>query len=125
MASARATTNEVSGVKKIEAIVRTEKLDAVVEVLEGLGHSGMNICDVKGHGRQRGMKEIFRGREYEIRFIPKTKIEVVLRDDQVEAALEAIARVARTGQIGDGKLFVSPVEDALRVRTGERGDQAL
>lgn len=111
--------------KRIESIIRPEKLDAVVEVLESLGHSGMNITEVKGHGRQKGMKEIFRGREYEIRFIPKVKIEVVIHDDMVEKALESIIKAARTGQIGDGKIFISDVLDAVRVRTGERGEIAV
>ena len=111
--------------KRIESIIRPEKLDAVVEVLESLGHSGMNITEVKGHGRQKGMKEIFRGREYEIRFIPKVKIEVVIHDDMVEKALESIIKAARTGQIGDGKIFISDVLEAVRVRTGERGEEAV
>jgi nitrogen regulatory protein P-II 1 len=111
--------------KKIEAIIRPEKLDAVVEVLEGIGHSGLNITEVKGHGRQRGMKEIFRGREYEVRFIPKMKIEIVIQNDTVEKAVDLIIKVAKTGQIGDGKIFISDVNDAIRVRTGERGETAI
>jgi nitrogen regulatory protein P-II 1 len=111
--------------KKIEAIIRPEKLEPVVEALEGLGHSGMNVTDVRGHGRQKGMKELFRGREYEIRFIPKVRIEVILKDNLIEKAIETIIAIAKTGQIGDGKIFVSDVNDAIRVRTGERGDTAL
>jgi nitrogen regulatory protein P-II 1 len=110
---------------KVEAIVRPEKLEAVVEALELLGHSGMNITDVRGHGRQKGMRELFRGREYEVRFIPKVKIEVVLQDKLVEKAVETIIAIAKTGQIGDGKIFVSEVKDAYRVRTGEHGEAAL
>jgi len=111
--------------KRIEAIIRPEKLEAVVEALEGLGHSGMNITDVRGHGRQKGMKELFRGREYEVRFIPKVKVEIVLQNDRVEKAIELIVNIAKTGQIGDGKIFISEVLDAVRVRTGERGDIAI
>ena len=111
--------------KRVEAIVRPEKLEAVVEALESLGHAGMTVTDVRGHGRQKGMKELFRGREYEVRFIPKMKIEVVLRDDLVEKASATIIAVAKTGQIGDGKIFISDVRDAVRVRTGERGELAL
>jgi nitrogen regulatory protein P-II 1 len=111
--------------KKIEAIIRPEKLEAVVEVLEGFGHSGMNITDVRGHGRQKGMKELFRGREYEVKFIPKAKVEIVLQDAVVEKAVNAIIAVAKTGQIGDGKIFVSDILDTIRVRTGERGENAI
>ena len=111
--------------KKIEAIIRPEKLDAIVEELGNLGHSGLNITEVKGHGRQRGIKEIFRGREYDIHYIPKIKIEIVLNDEQLENAITAILKVAKTGQIGDGKLFISEVTDAIRVRTGERGAAAV
>ena len=110
---------------KIEAIIRPESLEAVVEALEEVGHAGLNITDVRGHGRQKGMKELFRGREYENRFIPKMKIEVVVKDSLAEHAIETIIAKARTGQIGDGKIFVSEVKDAIRVRTGERGDQAV
>jgi nitrogen regulatory protein P-II 1 len=111
--------------KKIEAIIRPEKLDAVVEALEQLGHAGLNITEVKGHGRQRGMKEIFRGREYDIQYIPKIRVEIVIKEDRVEKAVEAIIKVAKTGQIGDGKIFISSVDDTIRVRTGERGEIAI
>ena len=110
---------------KLEAIVRPESLDAVVDALAALGHAGLNIGEVRGHGRQKGMKELFRGREYENRFIPKVKIEVVVKDEVAEQAVAAIAGAARTGQIGDGKIFISEIKDALRVRTGERGDAVL
>ncbi len=110
---------------KIEAIIRPESLDAVVDAVEEVGHAGMNITDVRGHGRQKGMKELFRGREYENRFIPKMKIEVVVKDSLAEHAIETIIAKARTGQIGDGKIFVSEVKDAIRVRTGERGEAAV
>jgi len=110
---------------KIEAIVRPESLEAVVDALSEIGHAGMNIADVRGHGRQKGMKELFRGREYENRFIPKMKIEIVVKDSLAAQAIEVIIAKARTGQIGDGKIFVSEVKDAIRVRTGERGEAAL
>lgn len=110
---------------KIEAILRPEKLETVVDALEAIGHAGMNIADVRGHGRQKGMKELFRGREYEIRFLPKVKIEVVVKDELAERAVQTIIAVAKTGQIGDGKIFLSEVKDAVRVRTGERGESAV
>lgn len=111
--------------KRIEAIVRPEKLEAVVAALEALGHSGMNVTEVRGHGRQKGMKELFRGREYEVRFVPKAKIEIVMTDGLVDKAVETIIAVSRTGQIGDGKIFVSGVDEAIRVRTGEHGESAV
>lgn len=110
---------------KIEAIVRPESLDAVVEALGALGHAGLNIAEVRGHGRQKGMKELFRGREYENRFVPKVKIEVVVKDEMAEAAIEAVIAAGRTGRIGDGKIFTSPIAEAIRVRTGERGEAAI
>jgi nitrogen regulatory protein P-II 1 len=111
--------------KKIEAIIRPEKLEAVVSALESFGHIGLNIQDVKGHGRQKGMKELFRGQEYEIRFVPKVKLEIVIGDDKADKAVELILKTAQTGQIGDGKVFISDVLDAVRVRTAERGDGVL
>ncbi len=110
---------------KIEAIVRPEKLEPLVDRLSELGYPGLHYTDVQGHGRQKGVKELFRGREYEIKFVPKIKLEIVVADDKVETIVEAISAIARTGQVGDGKIFLSPVMDAVRVRTGERGDQAL
>ncbi len=110
---------------KIEAIVRPEKLEPLVDRLSELGYPGLHYTDVQGHGRQKGVKELFRGREYEIKFVPKIKIEIVVADDKVETIVEAISAIARTGQVGDGKIFLCPVTDAVRVRTGERGDQAL
>jgi nitrogen regulatory protein P-II 1 len=112
-------------VKKIEAIIRPEKLEALVEALEAMGHTGLNVTDVRGHGRQKGMKELFRGREYEVRFVPKVKVEVVLKNELVEKAAATIISIAKTGQIGDGKIFISDVADAIRVRTGERGELAI
>jgi nitrogen regulatory protein P-II 1 len=111
--------------KRIEAIIRPDKLEAVVEKLSELGYSGLNYTEVQGHGRQKGMKELFRGREYEIKFIPKVKIEIVTADDTAEKIIDAIIDTAATGQIGDGKIFISKVDDVVRVRTKERGDVAI
>ncbi|MBN2351659.1 MAG: P-II family nitrogen regulator [Spirochaetales bacterium] len=110
---------------KIEAIIRPDKLEALVDRLSELGYSGLNYTDVQGHGRQKGMKELFRGREYEVKFMPKIKIEIVTADDKTEIIVEAIMNLARTGKIGDGKIFIIPITDAIRVRTGERGEAAL
>lgn len=111
--------------KKIEAIVRPEKIDKLMEKLEELGYSGVTVSDVEGHGRQKGMKEIFRGREYDIKFIPKRKLEIVVKDEMAEKIIDAIVQVASTGQVGDGKIFVTPVLDVIRVRTKERGESAV
>jgi nitrogen regulatory protein P-II 1 len=111
--------------KKIEAIVRPSKLDEVKDALAGVGVSGMTVTDVRGFGRQKGHKELYRGAEYIVDFVPKVKIEAVVPDDLVGRAIESIMQVARTGRVGDGKLFVSEVEEAVRLRTGERGEQAL
>jgi nitrogen regulatory protein P-II 1 len=110
---------------KIEAILRPEKLEPLVERLSELGYPGLHYTDVQGHGRQKGMVEVFRGREYEIKFVPKIKIELVVADAKADDIIEAIIALTRTGKIGDGKIFVSPVSDAVRVRTGERGEIAL
>ncbi len=111
--------------KKIEAYVRPFKLDDVKAALTELGVGGMTVSEVKGFGRQKGHTELYRGSEYHIDFIPKSKIEVVVPDERVDDAVEAIVRVARTGSVGDGKIFVLPVDDAVRIRTGESGDGAL
>ena len=111
--------------KKIEAIIRPEKLEAVVEKLGTLGYSGLHFTEVQGHGRQKGMKELFRGREYDIKFIPKIKIEIVTSDNKAEDVISAIIETANSGQIGDGKIFVSDITDVIRVRTKERGDAAI
>lgn len=111
--------------KKIEAIIRPEKLEAVVEKLGQLGYSGLHFSEVQGHGRQKGMKELFRGREYDIKFIPKIKIEIVTVEAKVEQVIAAIIETAQTGQIGDGKLFISDITDVIRVRTKERGEIAI
>lgn len=111
--------------KKVEAIIKPFKLDDVKERLAELGIKGMTVTEVRGFGRQKGHTEIYRGAEYVVDFIPKLKIEVVVGDDQLDEVLEAISLSARTGKIGDGKIFVIPVEECLRIRTGERGEQAV
>ncbi|MBI5638291.1 MAG: P-II family nitrogen regulator [Nitrospinae bacterium] len=111
--------------KKIEAIIKPHKLDEVKEKLNAAGITGMTVTEVKGFGRQRGHKEIYRGTEYHIDFIPKVKMEMVVDDGLVEKTVTAIIEGARTGSIGDGKIFVSTVEEAVRIRTGERGTEAL
>ncbi|QBX34498.1 P-II family nitrogen regulator [Paracoccus liaowanqingii] len=111
--------------KKIEAIIKPFKLDDVKEALQEVGVQGLSVTEVKGFGRQKGHTELYRGAEYVVDFLPKVKIEMVLPDDQVEAAVEAIVSAARTEKIGDGKIFVSPVEQAIRIRTGETGDDAV
>ena len=110
---------------KVEAIVRPESLDGIIEKLEELGHSGITKTEVEGHGRQKGIVEQFRGKEYRLTFIPKVKIEIVVKDKDVEKVVDAILESAYTGQIGDGKIFLSEVKDAVRVRTRERGDVTL
>ena len=111
--------------KKIECIIRPFKLEDVKEALNSLDISGMTVTEVKGFGRQKGHAELYRGSEYTIEFLPKLKIEIVVTDDVVDAAVEAILQAANTGKIGDGKIFVIPVEEAIRIRTGERGDGAI
>ena len=111
--------------KKIEAIIKPFKLDEVKEALTEIGIAGMTVTDVKGYGRQKGHKEVYRGAEYKVDFNPKTKIELVLNDDLAEKAVSVIREAALTGKIGDGKIFVLPVEDILRVRTGESGPEAI
>jgi nitrogen regulatory protein P-II 1 len=111
--------------KKIEAIIKPFKLEEVKEALEEAGISGMTVSEVKGFGRQKGHTEIYRGSEYTVDFLPKVKLELVVGDDRVEAALTAIVKSAKTGKIGDGKVFVSPVDEAIRIRTDEQGDSAL
>ena len=111
--------------KKIEAIIKPFKLEEVTDALGELGIEGMTVTEVKGFGRQKGHTEIYRGSEYTVDFLPKIKIEVVLGDDQAEEAVTAIVKSARTGKIGDGKIFVSPVNDAVRIRTEEKGALAV
>lgn len=111
--------------KKIDAIIKPFKLDEVKDALHGIGIQGMTITEVKGFGRQKGHVELYRGAEYEITFVPKVKIELVIADDQLEKVISTIETKAKTGKIGDGKIFVSSLEQAIRIRTGERGDTAI
>ena len=111
--------------KKIEAIIKPFKLDEVKEALADIGVLGLTVTEVKGFGRQKGHTELYRGAEYVVDFLPKVKIEIVLSDELVPRALEAIERSAKTGRIGDGKIFVSTVDEVVRIRTGERGEPAL
>jgi len=117
--------NEIICMKKIEAIIKPFKLDDVKEALASLGVQGMTVSEVKGFGRQKGHTEIYRGSEYTVDFLPKIKIEVVLPDGVISSAVDAIVKAARTGKIGDGKVFVSAIENAVRIRTDETGDQAV
>ena len=111
--------------KKIEAIIQPFKLEDVKDALVGIGIDGMTVTEVRGHGRQKGHKEQYRGAEYTVDFLPKAKMEVVVSDAQLPEVLETILRTARTGQIGDGKIFVTDLEEMIRIRTGETGDSAL
>ena len=111
--------------KKIEAIIKPFKLDEVKEALHEIGLQGITVIEAKGFGRQKGHTELYRGAAYVVDFLPKVKLVVVLDDDQVERAVEAIQRAAHTGRIGDGKIFIMPIEDAIRIRTGERGTEAI
>ena len=111
--------------KKVEAIIKPFKLDEVKEALSEAGVEGMTVTDVRGFGRQKGHTEIYRGSEYTVDFLPKMKIEIVIDDDRLEDVVKAIVDTANTGKIGDGKVFVSPVEEAIRIRTGERGADAV
>jgi nitrogen regulatory protein P-II 1 len=112
-------------VKKIEAVIKPFKLDDVKEALHEVGVSGITVTETKGFGRQKGHTELYRGAEYVVDFLPKVKLEVVVEDDQASRVVEAIANAARTGRIGDGKIFVSSVEEVVRIRTGERGSDAI
>ncbi|HEX7045491.1 MAG TPA: P-II family nitrogen regulator [Burkholderiales bacterium] len=111
--------------KKIEAVIKPFKLDDVREALSEAGVTGLTVTEVKGFGRQKGHTELYRGAEYVIDFLPKVKIEVIVPDNQVDRCVEAIIAAARTGKIGDGKIFVYPVEQVVRIRTGERGEEAI
>jgi nitrogen regulatory protein PII len=130
---ARAATNAATGekqeesfmMKKVEAIIKPFKLDDVKEALNGIGIQGMTVSEVKGYGRQKGHKEVYRGAEYVVDFIPKIKIEIVVGEALLEQVVAKIREAAYTGKIGDGKIFVSPVEQAVRVRTGETGTDAI
>lgn len=111
--------------KKIEAIIQPFKLEAVKEALHGISVQGMTVTEVKGFGRQKGLREVYRGMEYQVDFLPKVKIEVIAPDDKVDTIVESIMTAARTGRIGDGKIFVYPVAQVIRIRTGETGDAAI
>lgn len=122
-----ASTRDLIGkpMKKIEAIIKPFKLDEVKEALHEIGLQGITVLEAKGFGRQKGHTELYRGAEYVVDFLPKVKIELVIDDDMLERAVEAILQAAHTGRIGDGKIFITSVEDAIRVRTGERGKDAI
>ena len=111
--------------KKIEAVIKPFKLDEVKEALHGIGIQGMTVTEVKGFGRQKGHTELYRGAEYVVDFLPKIKIEIAVGDDMTDKVVEAIVAAANTGRIGDGKIFVMPMEEAVRIRTGERGPDAV
>ena len=111
--------------KKVEAIIKPMKLEEVKEALEEIGIHGMTITEVRGFGRQKGHIEVYRGKEYEVRFLPKIKIELIVKSEEVEQVVETIINSARTGKVGDGKIFVYPVEEVIRIRTGEKGKNAV
>jgi nitrogen regulatory protein PII len=111
--------------KKVEAVIRHFKLEDVKKALSDLGVQGMTITEVRGFGRQRGHTEMYRGTEYEVDFVPKVKMEIVCADEQLQSVIDSIMKSAQTGQIGDGKIFVSELADTIRIRTGERGEEAL
>ncbi len=111
--------------KKLEAVIQPSRFEAVKEALQEIGIEGITVSDVRGHGRQKGHTEVYRGREYSIDLLPKIKLEMVLPDERVEAAIQAILKAAKTGKIGDGKIFLSPVQEAIRIRNEERGENAL
>jgi nitrogen regulatory protein P-II 1 len=125
LANGRARAASGSPMKKIEAVIKPFKLDDVKEALQDIGVQGMTVLEAKGYGRQKGHSELYRGAEYVIDFLPKIKIEVVVADDLAPAVVEAIQTAARTGKIGDGKIFVSDIADVIRIRTGETGAQAV
>jgi nitrogen regulatory protein P-II 1 len=111
--------------KKVEAIIKPFKLDEVKEGLAAVGIQGLTVSEVKGFGRQKGHTELYRGAEYVVDFLPKVKLEVIVRDEQVSDVVEAVEKAAKTGRIGDGKIFVTPVDEVVRIRTGERGGDAV
>jgi nitrogen regulatory protein P-II 1 len=111
--------------KKIEAVFRVEKLEDVTDALEKIGCPGMMITNIEGHGRQKGLIEQFRGREYKVSLLPKIKVEIVVKDTDVDKAVDAIARAAYTGEVGDGKIFISDIENVMRIRTKEKGETAI
>ena len=111
--------------KKVEAIIKPFKLDEVKEALSGIGIQGITVSEVKGFGRQKGHTELYRGAEYVVDFLPKVKLEIIVKDDVVAQVVDAVMKYAKTGRIGDGKIFVTPIEEVVRIRTGERGADAI
>ncbi len=111
--------------KKIEAIIRPEKLDAVRGTLETVGYAGLMITEIQGHGKQKGITQQWRGKPYKVELLPKIKIELIVKDEDAEKIVSTIAKSVKTGEIGDGKIFISPIEDVVRIRTGERGESAI
>ena len=120
-----AVPNEERAMKKVEAIIKPFKLDEVKEALSTIGVQGITVSEVKGFGRQKGHTELYRGAEYVVDFLPKVKLDIIVSDEQVSQVVDAIQRAAKTGRIGDGKIFVLPIEDVVRIRTGERGGDAI
>jgi nitrogen regulatory protein P-II 1 len=125
MAHEGSENRDEKAMTKVEAVIQTSKLDTVKTALHEIGVEGMTVLEARGHGRQKGHTEFYRGREYTVDLIPKIKLEMVLADDMVEKAVQAIVTAARTGKIGDGKIFLSRIDDAIRIRNDERGDSAL
>ena len=121
----RSTGTRVGTMKKIEAIIRPEKLDVVRQAIESVGYPGITITEAEGHGKQKGVTQQWRGETYRVEFLPKVKLEIVIADSDLEQMLGAIQQAARTGAVGDGKIFVSDVRDVVRIRTGERGEKAI
>ena len=116
---------EAMALKKVEAIIKPFKLDEVKESLSGIGVQGLTVSEVKGFGRQKGHTELYRGAEYVVDFLPKVKLEIIVRDEQAAEVVETIEKAAKTGRIGDGKIFVLPIDEIIRIRTGERGSDAI
>ena len=125
MAAAVVASTKPKTMKKIEAIIKPFKLEEVKDALGEIGQEGMTVTEVKGFGRQKGHTEIYRGSEYTVDFLPKIKLEIILGDERADAAIAAIIKAAKTGKIGDGKIFVSEIKDSIRIRTEEKGDKAL
>src|SRR6476659_8647714 len=121
----RTSASRIRRLKKIEAIIKPFKLDEVKEALHDVGVSGITVTEAKGFGRQKGHTELYRGAEYVVDFLPKVKLEIIVQEEMVAKVVETIEKAARTGRIGDGKIFVTPIEDVVRIRTGERGDDAV
>jgi nitrogen regulatory protein P-II 1 len=111
--------------KKLEAVIQPHKLDEVKDALTAIGVEGITVSEVRGHGRQKGHTEVYRGHEYKIDLLPKVKLEMIVAEARVEQVIEALSKAARSGKIGDGKIFISPIEDAVRIRNGDRGESAL